>query len=229
MKRFYKIVSIDGVDSENRILLDGKPIRTPLKSMLCVPTIELAQAIADEWDAQQAMINPASMPFTRHANTTIDRVKAHRAAIDQEISNFGESDFLCYRATDPEELIDAQSAAWNPLLAWSAKNMDAPLKIISGIMHQPQPKASLASLRRAVAAATDWQLSPLHTLVSISGSLIIGLAVLHKTITADAAWSASQVDALYQAAKWGIDDEAQAVAQKRHHDVIKAAEFLALI
>jgi chaperone required for assembly of F1-ATPase len=229
MKRFYTSVSVDSAGSEHRILLDEKPIRTPLKSILCVPTAELAHAIAAEWGAQATKINPATMPLTRHANTALDRVKAHRGAILKEIGGFGESDLLCYRATDPDELISAQAAAWDPLLAWSAKNLKAPLNIVHGIMHQSQAAQSLASLRRAVLVVDDWQVSPLHTLVSISGSLVIGLAVLHKAISADAAWAAAQVDALYQTAKWGIDDEAQAVAQRRHHDMIKAAEFLALL
>ena len=59
MKRFYKTVT---VAAGNRILLDGRPVKTPGRADLAAPTQGLAEAIAAEWSEQGETIDPA-----RHA------------------------------------------------------------------------------------------------------------------------------------------------------------------
>ena len=68
-----------------RVLLDGRPMRTPAKATLIVPTRPLAEAIAVEWDSvpDKAEINAAHLRLTRLAATGIDRVRASACAGDR--------------------------------------------------------------------------------------------------------------------------------------------------
>lgn len=208
MKRFYEQASagrhLDGFG----VLLDGRAIKTPAKRDMVLPSLTLAEAIAAEWMAQEDEINPATMPMMRLAATAIDRVLPQRDYVIDEIAAYGGSDLLCYRAEYPQALIMRQQAAWDPLLSWCEQRFGVRLKVTSGIVHTPQADAALVVLRDAVAACDDFMLSALHALVVTSGSLILGLAVLHGRMEAKAAFSASQIDEDFQREQWGEDKEA---------------------
>lgn len=229
MKRFYKQVSVAPVEGGYRIHLDGRPVRTPSKAVLEVPTQALAEALAGEWDAQTETIEPAAMPLTRQANTVLDRVAPQRAAVVQEISRFGESDLICYRAEWPAELAARQAHTWDPLVDWARRRYDVSLEVIRGIMHRPQGTDALQRLTQAVEALSDWHLAPLHTVTTITGSLVIALALVEQEIAADAAFEAGQLDELYQIEKWGEDSLAQKARESRRTDLLAAARFLELL
>jgi chaperone required for assembly of F1-ATPase len=229
MKRFYKTVSANSSEQGWHLLLDGKPVRTPKKAELMVPSGALAEAIAHEWYAQTDVINPKLMPLTRLANTVLDGVMQNRAAVVAEITGFGETDLLCYRATDPPPLVQRQSDSWDPLLDWAEQQFGAKLLVTHGIVHQPQPMPAVAALGDAVNACSAWQLAPLHMAVSITGSLVIGLALLSGRVTAEAAWSAGLLDELFQADLWGEDAEAAAVRAARLSYLHDAARFMACL
>ena len=141
------------------------------------------------------------------------------------IAAYGDTDLICYRATEPEGLRERQAEAWDPLLAWSAEALGAPLTQVVGLMPQDQPPASLAALRAAVAREDAFGLVALHDLVTLSGSLVIGLAVARGAIAADDAWALSRVDEAWQAELWGDDAEAEAAAALRRTDFLRAAEL----
>ena len=229
MKRFYKSVSVAPTDGGYQIHLDGRPVRTPSKALLVVPSKALAEAIAQEWDAQVETIEPAAMPLTRHANTVLDRVTPQREMVTDEISRYGGNDLVCYRAEWPTDLAERQAATWDPLIDWTRRRYDASLSIVQGIMHRPQSEEALARLSQAVNALDDWQLAPLHTITTITGSLVIALALLDGEITPEAAFEAGQLDELYQIEKWGEDSLAQKARETRRVDLLSAANFLELL
>lgn len=229
MKRFYKSVSIAAVDGGYQIHLDGRPVRTPSKALLVVPAKALADAIAHEWDAQVETIEPAAMPLTRHANTVLDRVTPQRAMVTDEISRYGESDLVCYRAEWPTDLAERQATSWDPLFDWARRRYDVNLCTVQGIMHRPQAEDALQRLTQAVEALEDWQLAPLHTITTITGSLVIGLALLEGEVSPQAAFEAGQLDELYQVEKWGEDALAQKARETRRVDLLSAAKFLELL
>ena len=68
-----------------RLLLDGKPVRTPAKKQLVLPTRALADAVAAEWEAQKVRIDPVTMPLTRLANSAIDGVAGREADVRADI------------------------------------------------------------------------------------------------------------------------------------------------
>jgi chaperone required for assembly of F1-ATPase len=231
MKRFYNETAVDAGDGGWRVLLDGKPMRTPAKAMLVMPTRGLAEAIAREWSAvpEKAEINAALLPLTRLAATGTDRVTGQRQRVVEDTAKYAESDLLCYRASDPESLVQRQQDAWHPLLDWAAERYGARLVVAEGMTFVPQPTKALAALRAAVDNHGDLALSALYNLTHTAGSLVIALAVAERRLTAAQAFEAAQLDELFQIERWGADP----IATERHdsirHDMNAGASFLALL
>ena len=229
MKRFWKAAAVTGGEGAWGVALDGKPLRTPGRAPLEVPTHVLAEAIVAEWDAQGDTVDPRAMPLTGLANAAIDRVAADPASFAAMLSKYGESDLLYYRADRPARLVERQAAAWDPLLVWARRRYDVDFVVGAGVLHMPQPEATVTRLAHAVAAFDAFALSGLAPMVTIGGSLIAGLAVIEHAVTADAAWSAVSVDEQFQLEEWGADADAVAALALRKKDFLDAAGFLALI
>lgn len=229
MKRFYKQVSIEAVDGGHAIRLDGRAVKTPARAELTVPTIALARAIAAEWEAQTETIDPASMHQTGLANAAIDKVAADHDMFVRDIAVYGETDLLCYRADGPELLVERQAASWDPLLAWANARYAIDFEIATGIIHRPQPAKTIARLAAAVRDITPFPLVALQRLVTIGGSLVIGLAMLEGAIDARAAFDAAHLDELWQAELWGEDWMATDARDARRRDFEAAARFAALL
>ncbi|MEJ2119460.1 MAG: ATP12 family protein [Alphaproteobacteria bacterium] len=228
MKRFYETVSVVEADGGFAIALDGRPVRTPAQSPLSVPTASLAEAIAAEWSAQEAEVKPLAMLLTRLASTAIDKVPAERERFVEELVGYSESDLLCYRAEHPPELVARQVASWQPLLEWVAERHAAPLKVIQGVMPQPQPSETIASLREAVEAHDDWRFTALYSATTAAGSLVIALALLDGRLGADEAFDFSQLDESFQIEQWGLDAEAERRREAIRAELRAVAEFLDL-
>lgn len=228
-RRFWKAASVEAEGGGWQVLLDGRPIRTPGKLPLVMPTRALAQAIAAEWDAQADVIDPNTMPLTRAANSAVEKVTPQFAAVADMLAGYGGTDLLSYRASGPATLAERQAAGWDPLIDWAARALRAPLKITEGVIPVAQDAGALARLRARLDALTLWQLTALHDLVTLPGSLILGLAVLEGRLDADAAHALSRIDETFQAERWGRDDEAEAAAAARLDAMRVAARLLDLL
>ncbi len=211
------------------LMLDGRAVKTPARAALEVPTSALAEAIAHEWQAQGETVDPRSMPLTALANAAIDRVTPDRDSFAAGLARYGESDLLCYRAEGPDRLIARQAEHWDPILAWARSRYDVELRVTTGVVHQPQPAATLMRLRQAVAARDTFDLAGLSPLVTVSGSLILALALAEGAVDLEQAWSAAALDDLWQAEKWGEDSEAAAALAARRRDFDAGARFLELL
>jgi len=227
-KRFWKSASVAAAGEGFEVLLDGRKVKTPAKSALVLPTRAMAEAVAAEWDAQGADVAPQTMPVTRAANAAIDKVTPQFEEVAELIAAYGDSDLICYRAADPAGLTARQAEAWDPLVAWAGEALGAPLGVHIGVIHAPQPEPSLAALGARVRALTPFELTALHDLVSLSGSLVIGLAVLEGYRDAEALWQVSRIDEAWQTEAWGADEEAESVALRRRQAFLQADRFLRL-
>lgn len=228
-KRFWTSATVGEAEGGFEVLLDGRPVRTPAKAPLVVPTRAMAAAIAAEWDAQAEKIDPETMPVTRSANAAIDKVTVQHSEVAEMLAAYGDSDLLCYRATDPAELVARQAAAWDPLLEWAASALGAPLAARTGVMHRPQPAEALVALGRRVHALDAFSLAAFHDLVSISGSLILAFAVANERLTPAEAWEISRIDETWQEELWGEDEEAVAAAARKRAAFLTAAEILFML
>jgi chaperone required for assembly of F1-ATPase len=224
-RRFYKDVT---VTDDLAIALDGRPVKTPLKAPLRLPTRALADAVAAEWAEQGEEIKPATMYLTKLANTAIDRVSAHRMAIEQEVLDYANSDLVCYRTDRPPDLVASQLKHWNPIVDWARTDLDAPFEVTSGIIHRPQPEAALSAFSMALKTLSDFELAAFYTIMTLTGSALIGLMLARRAITPDAAWTAAHVDEDYQIEHWGQDDEARDRRVARHVEFASCCRFMEL-
>jgi chaperone required for assembly of F1-ATPase len=229
MKRFWKEAAFGQEDCGWGIALDGKPLRTPGRRPLVVPTQRLAEAIADEWNAAGDEVKPRVMPLTGLANAALDLVAPDPGPFASGLAAYGESDLVCYRAEAPSSLLARQEQSWNPLLAWGRRRFEVDFTTTCGIIHVPQPGASVQRLAHAVTTLTPFQLAALSPLVTIGGSLLAALAVVEGAISPEGAWHAVSVDDRWQLEQWGSDVEAEAMLAARRSDFLAAARFLELL
>ena len=224
-KRFWKSAQVVAEGDAFTVTLDGRPIRTPGKAPLLLPSRAMAVAVAAEWDDQGATVDPRTMPFTRSANSAIDKVAPRRAEVAEMLAAYGDADLLCYRAPEPEALVARQAALWDPLLERAARELRAPLAPRTGVVHLPQAPEALAALSARVHAMDPFQLAGFHDLVSLSGSLVLGFAAALDWQDPDALWTLSRLDELWQEEQWGADDEAQAAAEVKRQAFLHAKRF----
>jgi chaperone required for assembly of F1-ATPase len=227
-RRFWSEVTVLPDEGGFSVELDGRPVRTPRKAPLVLPTASLAKAVAEEWQAVDIKVDPARMPFTRRANSAIDTVAPQTAAVVTMLAAYGASDLLCYRAEGPQSLVACQREAWDPLLDWSASALSAPLIATTGVMHVAQPVTSVAALADALRSLSAFQLVAFHDLVSLSGSLVLALAVTRRRLTAGEAWTLSRIDEDWQITQWGADEDATETAARKQADFLEADRFFAL-
>lgn len=233
-RRFYEAVAIGAApDGGFAILLDGRPVRTPAKGALAVPDEALAEALAVEWRAQGDIIEPDTMPLTRLVNSALDGVAHARAATIREVAKFAETDLVCYRAEEPIALVAAQSKAWDPVLAFARDDLGAHLLVTTGVTYLPQPAPALAAVRHAIETDADGpsgalRLAALSVMTSLTGSVLLALAVARGLIAVADAWHAAHVDEDHQIAIWGHDAEAAARREMRWRDMQAAATIATL-
>lgn len=232
MKRFWENAAIEPAGERWQVMLDGKPMRLPGGAPLLLGQPALAQAIAEEWQraggAKGGEMSFADTPLTRMAGTAQERVAPKAEAVALELARYGESDLLCYRAGEPDDLVRRQAEAWQPWLDWAAARYGARLVVTTGVMHRAQPVQAVASLAAAVAAQPVAALAALGVIVPSTGSLVLGLAVAEGVLDAAGATRAAQLDELYQAELWGVEWESQERRERVAAEIALAAHYLML-
>lgn len=227
-RRFWDSTGVVAQDDAWAVTLDTRILKTPAKRTLRVPTRSLAEEIAAEWSAQQGDIDPLSMPMTRAANAALDKVAPQFHEVAELVAAYGDTDLCCYRAEAPQPLLDRQAEAWDPLLDWLEEFTGVRLACTAGVVPIAQSADGTAELRRRVRAVDAFELTALHELVALSGSLVIGLAAFNKVFPTEELWRRSRIDETWQESQWGIDDEAAAVASRKRGEFLQAARFLDL-
>lgn len=237
MKRFYEsashvpaerlpaVAETDG----HAVLLDGKPIRTPSRVQLVVPTEALASAIAAEWAAQGEKIDPATMPMMTLAATALDRVVPQVRAVAGDAATYAGSDLLCYRVADWPELAEAQRTGWDPILDWAAETYGARLTMTEGIMPITQDNTALMLFARALGQLDPFRLAAVHVMTTAMGSLLLALAVHEGRLAPADAFRLSTLDERFQAERWGEDHEARERLDRLAREIEEAATYLSLL
>ena len=233
-KRFYQGAGVEQSEDRFAVLLDGKPVLTPARKPLTAPTAPLARLIAEEWDAQAKEIDPARMPLTRLANAVIDAVAEAADAVAAEVARYLGCDLACYRAETPEELVAAQAAAFDPVLAWAREGLGARFVTVAGVMHAPQPPEAIAAARAAIPRDPSnvkeiWRLGAVSSATALTGSALLALMLARGAREAAAAWRIAHVDEDWQMSQWGRDEIALARRAFRKTEFDAAAAVLRLL
>ncbi|MEZ5757296.1 MAG: ATP12 family protein [Emcibacteraceae bacterium] len=228
MKRFYKQVTVEKENGGYFVLLDGKKVKTPEKSPCLMPTRKMAEAVAKEWDDQDKDIKPATMPIFKLVNTAIDRVGKRREELINEMISFAGSDQLCYRAEAPDTLVELQNSMWNPLLDWLKDQFDIKLKLSTGIIFVEQDRVQLDKFRIIFEKMESFELTALYTMITVTGSVTVGLSLFSGHQSLEQAWEAGHLDENFQASEWGIDEEAERRRSALKTELANADYFLKL-
>ncbi|MGU3493418.1 ATP12 family chaperone protein [Xanthobacteraceae bacterium A53D] len=227
-KRFYKDVSVGEGEGGFEVLLDGRPVRTPARSRLAVPSRPLAEALAEEWRAQATVIDPIAMPLTRLVNVALDGVANTADEVADEIVRYMGSDLLLYRAEGPDGLTARQAEHWDPVLDWLDRAHDARFFRAEGIVHVKQPEDMVAKVAALLPRDNPLRLAALSTLTALTGSAFLAVALDKGEIDGDAAWRAAHVDEDWTIERWGEDAEAAARRVAREVEMRAAVRLLDL-
>ena len=227
-RRFYRDVGIEESKNGFRVVLDGRPVRTPARGFLLAPSRALAQAIAAEWNSQGESIDPTTMPITRLANSIIDGVTTAPTPVAADIEKYLGSDLLLYRADGPQRLVERQARLWDPVLAWAREALGARFALAQGVVHVAQPEGAIVAARAAI-PDDPWRLGALHAITTLTGSALLALALAGGHLTADEAWDAAHVDEDWNMEQWGRDEIALARRAARRAEMDAAATVLATL
>jgi chaperone required for assembly of F1-ATPase len=227
-RRFYNAVSVEPQEGGYAVLLDGRPVKTPARRPLAAPSQALAQALADEWEAQREMVDPAAMPLTRLANSIIDGVADRPDVVKAEVAKFLGSDLVCYRAGSPDGLVERQAQHWNPLIAFARDTLGARFVLGEGVMFVTQPDGAIAAAARAI-PDEPWKLGAVSAITTLTGSALIALAMARGELSTEDAWTAAHVDEDWNMHQWGRDDQALERRTAREAEMQAAAQVLALL
>lgn len=218
-RRFYTQASVVETEEGFAVRLDGKPVRTPGKSLLALPSSAAAQLVAAEFAAQAEMIDPMTMPVLRLANAAIDGVALDTRAVLEDVTRFAGSDLLCYRAESPQALADRQAKAWDPVLGWARAALGARFFLAEGVMHVEQPHESVAAVDNWLRQREEpFRLAAIHVITTLTGSALLAIAIDAGAIGPDEGWAAAHVDEDWNIEQWGEDADAAARRAARRRD-----------
>lgn len=227
-RRFYKVVDVAPEPGGGfGVRLDGRTPRSPAGAPLVLPTEALARLLAGEWEAQGPEIDPAGMPATRLAWAALAE-GAREAAVERVVA-FAGADLLCYFADGPAALVERQERRWGPVLDWAADELGAALLRSQGVIHRPQPPATLARIEALARAECDFALAGLDVAAALFGSTILALALRFARLSADAAFGLSRLDETFQEERWGLDAEAAARADAMAREAVALERWFAAL
>lgn len=231
MRKFYKLVSTRAAQEGWVVELDGKPVKTPSGTVLCAPTQALAELAAAEWAAQVDQIVPDSMPVTQILVTGLDRIAKDRAAMEPPVLAYLDTDLLCYRASEPPELVERENAARDPGLAWFEKRFGMALLVTNGLAALHQPTDAHDKVRGAVTSMPLWKFNILQLVTGLTGSLVLGLAFVERASTADECLKALYVEEdhkadIYDEDFYGRAPQTEASIANARRDLEAAQAFL---
>ena len=230
MKRFYKEVTIDNLPKGFGVALDGRALRSPAKTILHLPSRELAEAVRREWAEAGEEIQPENMPFFSMAVTVIDRVMTQAETLRAELCDYAGNDVLFYRAGTEDAGLDAeQKKYWSPWCDWMGRKFNLEIRTTTGLMPIDQPDALPARVASYLSPLSDWYLGSLYRAVTLSGSFALGLAFSEGEMDAGKLFQIAFLEELHQNKTWGLDSEAEARQKRIEQELQDLERFLGVL
>jgi chaperone required for assembly of F1-ATPase len=184
-----------------RVAWQGRPLRSPARRPLALPTAALADLVAEPSDTTPS-------PAQRLAFTAVDRIAETHEATADEVARFAGSDLLCYFAQAPEALVERQRVQWGRWLDWAHAELGLSLVRTWGIAHAAQPPETLARARALALELDDFSLTGLAAATSLFGSAVLAFALQRGALSGNAAFDLSRLDEAFQEERWGVDEDA---------------------
>jgi chaperone required for assembly of F1-ATPase len=227
-KRFWKNAHVVSSETGYLIKLDDKILKTPAKKQMLLPTEALAKKVASEWGEQVEEIDPTTMPFTKSSNAALDKVSEQFEEVSSLLGEYGDTDLLYYRADSPPELQKRQKTGWDPIVNWAENTFKVQINCGTGIVYIPQDAKLFSEINIKINSLSIFELTAFYDMVSITGSLILGLAIINGRLSAEEAYQLSRIDEQWQLEQWGEDEEAQVASNLKNMAILHSEEFFAL-
>lgn len=227
MKKFWKKIEIRQSSSKKfHLLLDNKKLTTPMKKELVLPSEILVNEVLREWDQNSDNINIDDLVFYGVLSTAIDKVNLKKDAYVNDIIDFIDTDLICYRAESPNDLIALQNKSWNPILLLIEKYIDVKIKVFKGIMPSNQDQKVHTEIKKLISNLSDVQISVLHRITNLIGSIFLSLCILKKDLLKEDAFECSFLDELWQAKNWGHEEDASIKRNKIRLELNRLIHFV---
>jgi len=198
MKRVYTMASYTKTEDGFVLQLDGKAVKTTLGAPLAAPGKALIEAVVSEWAAQGEDVIPDSMPMTQMLTTAIDRMR-ERDVMTKTLLNYLDTDLLCYRVKEPEDLARRQKEVWDRWLTWFDEHFESPLKTTFGLDALKQDPVTHKRIWNYLEALDEYYFSVLQVVTSLSGSIVLGLAFVEQEASAEDVFTAAELEEIYHA------------------------------
>ena len=169
------------------------------------------------------------MPYSKLANSAIDKVKENFDSIVLDLLAYGDTDLVCYRVDAPEELVSLQERYWDPILLWAKQELQIELRTAKGIIYRAQETGQRQNLFKHINSYDYFSLTGLYDLVTISGSVLIALAVARCHISPKDGLDLSFLDEDWQRKQWGEDEESILNRSNKSIEFHRAFRFLNLL
>jgi chaperone required for assembly of F1-ATPase len=95
------------------------------------------------------------------------------------------TDLLCYRASEPEELVARQDKIWQPHLEWFSKQYGAEFELTHGLGALKQNGAIHEAIASEIRALDDDRFTLVQMITPACGSIILALAFIKGAASAD--------------------------------------------
>ncbi|MCP4933967.1 MAG: ATPase [bacterium] len=221
IKRFYSGVETTFVQYGFQIMLDDRPIKSAGQQVLQLPNKKMAEQIAEEWRQQKEFIDFGNMPAMRFASAVADNIMPCPDEARAEILQYAHSDLLCYRVSEPDNLVERQASLWDPVLDQFKEELSIEFVTSGSIQYVEQGGESMKRFEALIIPLEGYQLGAVHSVTVMTGSAALSIALHNNWLTVEAAWEHAHLDEDFQAEQWGEDEEAILRRQRRQ------AEFYA--
>lgn len=227
MKKFWETIEIKKVSSkEFYILLDNKKLKTPLKKELTLSNHLMAKEVLKEWDQRSDIINTDDLVFYGLLSTAIDRVREEKNSYINDIINFIDTDLICYRADNPIDLVSHQNKYWDPIISLTEKYVNTKINVFKGVIPSQQNSKVHHEIKNLIVELSDVQISVLHRITNLIGSVFLSLCIIKKDLTNKQAFELSFLDELWQAENWGYEEDASAKRKKIKNELNRLILFI---
>jgi len=227
MKKFWETIEIKKKSSkEFYILLDDKKLKTPLKNELVLSNYLMAKEVLKEWDQSSDIIKTDDLVFYGLLSTAIDRVREEKNSYINDIINFIDTDLICYRADNPIDLVSFQNKHWDPVIILIEKYINNNVGVFKGVMPSQQNSKVHHKIKNLVVGLNDVQISVLHRITNLIGSVFLALCILKKDLSNKQAFELSFLDELWQAENWGYEEDASAKRKKIRTELNRLILFI---
>eukprot|EP00106_Octopus_bimaculoides_P009424 XP_014776866.1 PREDICTED: ATP synthase mitochondrial F1 complex assembly factor 2-like [Octopus bimaculoides] len=160
LKKFYKTATISQNNGQFEINLDKRKLRTPLGNVFIVPNESLALAVATEWNGQKNAIKQNKMNLTMLCNTAIDNpLQRSKTDLIRSILHYLETDTLCYRMSEPEDLLELQKQKWDPIIDWFKNRYNVPIETTTTFALPCISDATIGGIHTQLNSYTMWGLT----------------------------------------------------------------------